>query len=73
MDAQQTWDDFLDRVQARQTEEAADLAETLLAGLSRLEKAPQVSVFHRLPEIFNRIVVRAACETVLEEAGREYS
>ena len=73
MDSQKAWEELLDRVQAKQTEEAADVAERLLPWLNQWGKAPQFSLFHRLPEPLCRIVARAACETILEEAGREYS
>lgn len=70
---QQTWEDLLDMVQARRIEDAADVAEQLLPWLNQWEQAPQISIYHRLPEPFCRMVARAACEVVLEQAGREYS
>jgi hypothetical protein len=73
MDSQQMWEDFLDRVEADKLEEAADIAERLYPSLTIFEKAPQISLFHRLPELFSRCVVRAACETILEQANREFS
>ncbi len=73
MDSQQMWEDFLDLVEADQVEEAADIAEKLMPCLSIFEKAPQLSLFHRLPELFTRCVIRAACETILEQANREFS
>lgn len=72
MDSQQMWEAFLNLVEAERIEEAADIAEKLLPSLSIFAKAPQISLFHQLPEAFSRIVVRAACEAILEQANREF-